>query len=108
MSIAPRSIKVGNFQPKREPMLEEIIAWIDKQNDREVLGQIFNAAIMRRKYLAQVKTRAFSPGDKVVFTSARLGGELTGTVLSVGRINIKVKVDGGATWRVNAGLLRHR
>lgn len=107
MGIAKRRLNLP--QAPLDPYVittERVLDWISRQ-DRDTLLKLHEASRMRRDVLAQSAIMQFRVGDKVQWNSPRARQQVYGTVVSVGRKNIRVQQVGSmTTWRVPATLLQ--
>lgn len=58
-------------------------------------------------HLKSVAVTAFKPGDKVYFISSKTGKKISGTVIKVNSVAVKVSTETDGNWRV-AGTFLHK
>lgn len=107
MTIAKRNINLGQPKaaPQRELSLDTVLDWVGNQ-DSKTLSTVWRAIKVRSDYLRSMRVGLFSIGDRVTWASPRAGKQMSGTVIGLGRVNIKVRADDNITWRVASSLLQ--
>ena len=69
------------------------------------LNSILDAVRFVRSQITRKNTGSLVVGTRVKWDSPRAGREMSGTVVKVGRKNIKVEIGSGMIWRVEASML---
>ncbi len=69
------------------------------------MNGIIEAINLKRKMIGAVVKSELYPGVNVVFTSTKLGGKVTGSVVKVMTKNVLVNCGAAGQWRVPASML---
>jgi len=96
---------VNNKEPKLKTVQEINTAILSSNLSNEDLNSVLDAVRFVRSQLVRKNTGSLVVGTRVKWNSVRLGKPMTGTVVKVGRKNIKVDVGQGNVWRVDASML---
>jgi hypothetical protein len=84
--------------------LKDVLEFVATRAGTHDLNAIVDILKMRRNALSYQALAKFRRGDRVAF-KGRSGQTISGTVERVMQKNVRVKSDGGGTWRVPAHML---
>ena len=84
--------------------LKDVLEFVATRAGTHDLNAILDVLKMRRNTLTYQARAKFRGGDRVTF-KGRSGQVIVGTVERVMQKNVRVKSDGGGTWRVPAHML---